>query len=329
MMTSIQFVKQGHDAFIDFLKAYCIICVILAHNLPSQNAVVFSIWGGMQVPLFLLIQTFHGLKNGSSKLNWKKISCRIIIPFAIIECLLLCYKLLQTDGSLNQLFPVVKSFICSGGFGPGSYYFWIYLQFAIILVILAPVFEKWSKQKLLLFFIAIGIGGEVFCSLVHIPEFLYRLLALRYLFLIYLGYIWVKNGIVINKHTILLSLGSMGTILFFAYTNYNLEPLFFQTDWKCHHWICYPYASILLSFLIYQLFSIVGMHSRLASFIACIGKASWEIYLIQMCVFVLIPKNLFSFITPLFIFNLAWIVITLTISTSLGLLLHLFLYNNK
>ena len=320
-MTSVSFVKTGHDNFIDFLKAYCIICVILAHNLPSPDSVVFSIWGGMQVPLFLLIQTFHALKNGNTTNNWKKIIRRLIFPFIIVEGLLFLILLLKTNGTYPEVFSVIKNFIIGGGYGPGSYYIWIYLQFAIIISVMTPIFRNWSRKKILLLFVVISIVGEVFCSLTQIHNAIYRLLAIRYLFLIYLGYIWVKDGIVMNRLTLLLSILSLGTILFFTYTDYNLEPLFFHTKWKIHHWICYFYAANLLTFIIYQLF-LVLKNTRLNQLLFYIGKASWEIYLIQMMVFVLIPKNIFSFISYPALINLSWICFTLLLSILLGTLLY-------
>lgn len=322
MLRIFHFQTRGHDAFIDFLKAYCIICVILAHNMPIHNAVAFSVWGGMQVPLFLLIQSFHGLKNGRAKLNWGKITKRFIVPFIIVQCFLLCFKIFKTDWSYDEVLMVIKDFICSGGFGPGSYYFWIYLQFAVILAITAPIFEKWSKQNLLILFVAVCVIGEILCSIVHLPEFIYRLLALRYIFLIFLGYLWVKVGVVINTQTILLSLFSVGSILFFTYTDYNLEPLFFQTDWKVYHWICYFWASMLLTYILYQSYSIIKKHSHLNAWIGKIGKASWEIYLIQMCLFVVIPKECFSFISCKITYHLFWILFTTIVSVGLGVLLH-------
>lgn len=325
METSIQFIKKGYDGFFDFLKAYCIICVILAHNSPSHEAVAFSIWGGMQVPLFLLIQTFHALKKGNATNNWRKILLRLILPFIIVEGILFIILLLKTDGTYPEIFSVIKSFIIGGGYGPGSYYIWIYLQFAIILSVMAPIFRNWSRKNLLLLFVVISIMGEVFCSLTQMHNAIYRILSIRYLFLIYLGYIWVKDGIVINRLTLLLSILSLGTILFFTYTDYNLEPLIFHTQWKVHHWICYFYAANLLTFLIYQLYLLLKK-TKLNPILLFIGRASWEIFLTQIFIFVVLPKDTFSFISSVPLLNFCYIFLTLTLSITTGALLHIFIH---
>lgn len=320
MTSTIQFNKTGHDYFIDFLKAFCIISVILAHNLPDQNAVLFGLWGGMQVPLFLLIQTFHSLKKSQQKINIKKILKRIVCPFFIAEAFLLLYALVTNDS--NTVLQTIKSFVICGGFGPGAYYFWIYLQFAILLPLLAPVFEKWPKYKLLITFILIGILGEVFCSVVHLRESIFRLLAIRYLFLIYLGYQWVKDGVAINVRTVIPAIISLIAILFFSFSDYNLEPIFYQTNWRVHRWICYFYTYTLLTFLLYQLYQFLKRHEVIHNVLTRIGNASYEIFLFQMCIFFFVPKSIFSFARNMILINFLWIFSTLVICILGGLMLN-------
>lgn len=57
--------KDGYEPFIDFLKAYAILCVVVGHALPVAlyDYTLFYIWGGMQVPMFVLVQTFHVYKK--------------------------------------------------------------------------------------------------------------------------------------------------------------------------------------------------------------------------------------------------------------------------
>lgn len=79
--------------------------------------------------------------------------------------------------------------------------------------------------------------GEVFCSVVEMPDDVYRLLCIRYVFLIYLGYLWVKNaGIVQNRKMVLLSVISGTSIVVLNYTyNYHpemsFEPWVFDIAW--------------------------------------------------------------------------------------------------
>lgn len=117
-----------------------------------------------------------------------------------------------------------------GGYGPGSYYFWVYIQFAFLLRWAYPFLERHNVKTLAIVFIIISMLIDMICSITHMPEQLYRLLALRYVFLILLGYLWVKQGIVLNKRTIALAVCSILAMLFFSYTNFNLEPLFSLQD---------------------------------------------------------------------------------------------------
>lgn len=127
----VSFNKKGYDSFIDFLKAYSILLVVCGHALPVEfyDYTLFWVWGGMQVPLFVLIQVFHAYKKGvKPKLNWSSLLTRIIVPFVAIQAVIIVYKALIGGGMLWT------SFLTSGGFGPGSYYIWIYLQIAVLLV---------------------------------------------------------------------------------------------------------------------------------------------------------------------------------------------------
>ena len=133
---------------------------------------------------------------------------------------------------------------------------------------------------------------DIICSITHMPEQLYRLLTLRYVFLILLGYLWVKQGIVLNKRTIALAVCSILATLFFSYTNFDLEPLFFTTGWKTHRWLCYYFIATLFVVLLKRVYNQVSKHQIVDRIIREIGKCSYDIYLFQMAVFTLFTSNL-------------------------------------
>lgn len=86
--TTIQFNTKGHDEFIDFIKAYAILCVLFGHTFGmALDYVAYGVWAGMQVPLFILIQTFHGLKKESVTFNFAKVFKRVLLPFFLVEVL--------------------------------------------------------------------------------------------------------------------------------------------------------------------------------------------------------------------------------------------------
>ena len=236
---TVSFNKTGYDPFIDFIKAYAILCVLIGHTLPFTDYWGYGLWAGMQVPLFVLVQVFHGFKKDIPNVNIKKIFLRVILPYLLIQSIAFLYILHNAPSR-------IYSFIAEGGVGPGSYYPWIFLQIAFLL----PFVKKWIDQnqeyrtKVLITFLIICESFEILFSVIDLPDGIYRLLAVRYLFLLYLARIWVRDGIVINKVTTLFSFLSFLSIIYFEYLSVDDEVLFYNTAWKFHRWPCYYFVAI-------------------------------------------------------------------------------------
>lgn len=86
-MVDITFNKEGYDDFIDFIKAYAIIAVLIGHTFPYLERVGYCAWLGMQVPFFILVQTFHCFKKAEIRTNFRKALLRVFVPFLILELL--------------------------------------------------------------------------------------------------------------------------------------------------------------------------------------------------------------------------------------------------
>ena len=136
-------------------------------------------------------------------------------------------------------------FALLGGYGPGAYFPWVYIQIAMILPFAGWLINRIPRQYHIVTVLLICEGFEVLLSFVDFPDRIYRLLAIRYLFLIYLGYLWVKDGIKWNKRTILLSLLSLAFVAYFNLWSGNTEPFFYHTSWSYHRWPCYYYVAVL------------------------------------------------------------------------------------
>ena len=285
-MIKITLNKSGYEPFFDFIKAYAILCVLMGHTIPFLKETGYSLWYGMQVPLFVLIQAFHALKKESYSFSIKKISKRIIYPFLLIQIIPIVYELFK-NGYTNKL---ITSWLIGGGYGPGAYYPWIYLQLAVLLAIIKPYIEKGSKTLNLIVVLAICEGLEILSSIIGLPDWLYRLLAIRYFFLIYLGWLWVKEGIVINVKTISLSFLSMVAIIYFDYYYTPTEPWFFDTAWRCHRWPCYFYVSTLLCGILYWIYNKTKGNSIIRYVSKTLAKCSYEIFLIQMVIIPIIHQ---------------------------------------
>ena len=286
----IELNKTGYEPFLDYLKAYSIICVLISHTIPYLDKVGAPFWIDMQVPIFTLVQAFHVLKKPASKLDFKKMFFRILLPYIFV--LLGIVLIYSISGKMNDQM-IIKGLI-GGGYGPGSYYPWIYIQLAIILHFVRPLFDRINITKQTILWIAVSEGFEVLESCIDLPEPVHRLLAIRYLFLIYLTWRWVKYGIIINKLTILISVLSGLSIAYFAYCSTSNEPLFYTTAWSYHRWPCYFYVSTLLSYILHVIYTKISQVALIDKAVKFVAKCSYEIFLLQMAVIALLPN--FSFL---------------------------------
>jgi len=134
---------------------------------------------------------------------------------------------------------------------------------------------------------------EIICSYTQINDKVYRLLCLRYIFLIYLGYEWAKRGVLLNGKTLTAAAISIAFILIFQYTDWNLEPLFFHhIGWKIYHWITYFYVATLFVFILRLFYN--RQSKRINNILLQMGRYSYEIYLLQMLVSSFVSVDLFE-----------------------------------
>ena len=318
----VKFNLEGYDPFIDFIKAYAIICVLIGHVFPKLDYIGYGLWAGMQVPLFVLVQVFHSLKKNSVKIGISKLWWRILFPFLLIQAIayLLCSLLLR------EFLPlVVSEMLESGGFGPGSYFPWVYIQMTLLLFVVSKFISRVSSARLAIISIIICEGFEILSSVINLSDEVHRLLAIRYFFLVYLGWIWVKEGIVINKKNAILSFLSLLSIIYVEYFSVDDEPLFYNTAWSIHRWPCYYYVAILGCYLLYLLFLEIKKADIVFSFVKKLAKCSYEIFLIQMIVIPLFPP--LAFIPNVYLRFVIRVSFLFVLSIWGGILYHRF-YNS-
>lgn len=170
-----------------------------------------------------------------------------------------------------------------------------------------PLFDRGNTLSQTIFWIVVCEGFEILESCINIPDSIHRLLAIRYLFLIYLSWRWVKEGIIINKLTVLLSILSGLSIAYFYYGNFNNEPFFYTTGWSFHRWPCYFYVSTSLCYVLHVIYSSIYKISFIDRTIKFLAKCSYEIFLVQMSVIVVLPK--FGFIGNKYLALSLWIIV--------------------
>lgn len=289
----MEFSKEGYDLSLNFVKGICILLVIINHstNLAFHQDSWFFLWGYSAVPLFLLIQVYQSYKKGFDGFHLRlwKIFKRAVFPFLMVQALLFAYVVItEPTRSLHSIWMTV---VYWGGRGPGSYYPWIYIQFAILLPLLRPIFRHLSERALLLLFLLLSVGSEMACQYFHIPEWLYRLLLFRYIFLIYLGYRTVVKGIVMNIVTVSLSIISLIAVYYFEMKEVDLTPFFYDSkEWSTCHWICYFYIVYLVLYLLCKFFYWLPPNSVIENIFCKMGEHSYAIYIFQLFYFYVIAS---------------------------------------
>lgn len=303
MKYSRVFMLNGYDPFIDYVKGICILFVILTHNLPYQDEILFPFWGAQAVPCFLLLQVFHAYKKGilsPISINIKKVFNRIIRPYLIISILSFLMLCLVSNGTWLS---ILKGGIVCGGYGPGSYYVWVYLQFMSLIVLCRKLFVNYTGWKLLMIFVLLSSLFECLCYFASLlfsdnQQFFsafYRLSFFRYFFLIYLGYMLVVNRYRSLVVFLFLNFLSLLFIFLFQYSGIKMAPFFYDNDaWRICHWICYFYVFSGFLYLLKYLFENCNFRSAL---LLQMGKYSYEIFLCQMFVFTFFKIEYLNFLS--------------------------------
>ena len=318
----IDFKRTEYDPVIDYIKGLCILFVIWTHCMTREelSLILFPFWGDTAVPIFLIIQAFHCYKKNSDARipDIKKLWFRILKPYLI---LLGCTFILDyfiyfqdTNGTFDlHLYWQLR--------GPESYYIFIYIQFAFILPLLRPIFNKISqKWYFLLFLLASQISEFVF-SIANCPDNIYRLTFFRYIFLIYLGYLIAQEGIEINKKIIPVIILSVIFIYIFCYTSYDLRPIFCTNHnfWPLCHWVCYFYiVYCVIGFMKNSYGRMADNNLRIVNLIKKIGKYSYEIYLFQIFYFSTISIHIGNYVSSVgnyFIERTIYVIISTTLCT--------------
>lgn len=321
------FNTKGYDGFIDFIKAYAILCVLFGHTFsPILDKVAYGVWAGMQVPLFILVQSFHSYKKDKATVNLAKILTRVVLPFVVFEAVTFCIAHFIGRVDRNTL---IYSILTGWGYGPGSYYPWVYVQVALLLPLFLILLKRVDKITALVIFLIVCEGTEILFSVVDLPNHIYRLLAARYILLFYLGWLWVKGGVRINWITIVLSIISLCFILFFEYSTVDKEPWFINAGFRFHRWPCYFFVAYGFTAMLHILWTKINQNGFFVRIIKILAAASYEIFLMQMTVIYLFHRTMLGFITNGVLRYSVWLLIVWTVSIIGGIILNRLMNHHK
>lgn len=287
----IRLYERGYEPFIDFLKGYLILCILFTHGCDTwpelRTYSMYYLWGGAPTACFMLICSMHLFRPGGGAFDVWKVVKRVLAPYILLQFFCIGVSVARS-GYWNYDEEQLKTLVLIGGHGVGSYFPWVFVQYYLLNMLFLPIMRRIpSDYGKLLFFLLLSMGIEYFCSTFHISEELYRILALRYPFLIFLGYLIVKAGLgLIPGRMIVAAIGAV-FIIIFNLTEWDMEPFFYNNSWKSYHWICYPYFAFFLFYMVYQLYKRLNTR-RVGSFLKRIGKGSYGIFLVQS-IWYLIP----------------------------------------
>lgn len=154
--------NRGRNRSIDFIKGICILFVIITHYSWSsfeRQKYLFPFWIEMAVPLFMIISGFvytesykkSNIKSFEEAYSFSNTLHRVVrytMPFAVIyfiEMMTLFFKTKTSVGIIR-----IICYFLRGGFGPGSYYYPVMIQFIFFFPIIFFIIKKYAYIGLLI-----------------------------------------------------------------------------------------------------------------------------------------------------------------------------------
>ena len=277
---------KHRNNLIDAIKAVSIFFIIFTHysfDIKQRALMFFPFWVDQAVPIFMIISgylyasSFSKMEVLYTTKNIVRNLVRFIFPFIFIY---LIYVYLFSWG-WNGVILFFK-----GGVGPGSYYFPVMLQFVFIYPLIFWVVKKYSLWGVF-FILYFNFLFEIFCEYSYFPRSIFRLLVFRYIFVISLGaymYLYGKN-IKIKYLVVSLLLG----LCYLYMVNYTKITLNFINDgWKNTNYL----SAFYIFPIIYVLLKVYPKNVKKIWF-NIIGKASYNIYLIQMLYYKIYVQHIY------------------------------------
>lgn len=187
--------KEQHIDWIDGAKGMAIISVFVMHALGMQclHNIGWIFHMGQAVPVFLYVTAYLTSMHYKSFLEYytwsrvRKVLWRVLVPFLVVQVVILLLFVLS-GGWWSW-----KSLVKNGGFGPGSYYAWLYVQVWLLLPFIVELVRHLSVKLSFLVMLAISIVVEyVFVLLAGVEHIdsIYALTPIRYLMILYVGCVW-------------------------------------------------------------------------------------------------------------------------------------------
>lgn len=314
--------KRNH--MVDVLKGICIICVIITHfdwQNNSRAIPVFPFLIDMAVPVFMILSGYvyaisyekHNILSIGQAYQADYVLDKLLrytIPFLIIYILELVsfYRI----GVVYSKGEIIWNFF-TGGFGYGSYYYPIMVQFIFVFPVVFFLIKRLDFFGLVLAGLLNALY-ELLQRLYYVSSTQYRLLLFRYLLLIAFGcYLYLKKGKIKKSIGIVSALIGIFFIGIYSYCHYTPHIIIYWTG-----------TCFLAALYIMPIIGLVLCSSRISK-IKCpplelLGKASYHIFLSQMFFyqFILYPlQTRFASVSPIIL-----LFVIIVICVSCGILFY-------
>ena len=271
--------------FLDYLKAICVIMVIITHyDWEDKTSPFFTMLINMAVPVFMIISGYNfamsNRKKADGKLKkmygWDMIKpklVRFLVPFVAI-CFIEILILALEEKNIDPW----RIFLL-GAYGPGSYYVPVMLQLLIVFPIIYILVQRNARLGVFLAGMA-NLVFEIAVKVFEMDKYYYRLSIGRYLLLIAFGcylYLYPEHRI---KRRQLVAMFIVGITYIIAVFTFDAELLIFGY-WKT---TAMPVAFYIFPVVImlFRKFYHVSIPGKIGSFLTLIGQASYHIFLVQM-----------------------------------------------
>ena len=285
---------KGRSRELDLIKATAIIFVLLVHAVPTVMLVLAGPFLCFQaVPLFLLASAVSwsramAAREPSRRLGshftvkfLKRLFVRVFVPFFIVTACLVIYKIAQGENWQSVGFHLLKY----GGYGPGCYYPWVFAQAALIFPLLWVISDmKQPKESIRLCMVfALSVGLDAILNLLQVSDKAYRLMIIRYVFLLYLGIILARGKAFSLLMLLVLGGGGLIYLTLSLYFRVRFEPVLHPAFPGAHApaggW------SLVLALLVCWATGFVRPRPRVAKVVEMLSKASYGIFVTQMAFF--------------------------------------------
>lgn len=290
--------EQGRLNYLDVYKGVSIIFIIVVHydwTTDQYYKLLFPFWIEMAVPIFMVITGYvsamsFNKRNLTIRDSYKPKEIiakwmRFVIPFLPIFIIEIVAMIIERHEFFTVI-QLIKLFVV-GGQGPGSYYLPIMIQIVLITPIIWSLIERFPVGGGVTCFVA-NVLYEIVKTITNMNSKIYRLCALRYIFILAYGIFLFVERKGTKRKNLYYIIGLLGAayIIIFNYT--PAEPII--TD----QWTVTSVFAVL--FIVPIMMHLIKENNMQNKFLELLGRASFNIFLIQMLYYPLASKIVYQII---------------------------------